>query len=140
MSTPGPAGVPILKLGDVLLTGLLNDLDDKTALMFTEELTGRIAEGGVGGVIIDISRLEIVDSFVARVLMDLAGTGQLLGTEMIVAGMRPAVAITLSELGLHLTGVQTALNAEQAMGRLGWRQFTEETAAVHSSEVRPDAV
>ncbi|MGW3961795.1 STAS domain-containing protein [Amycolatopsis sp. NPDC005003] len=119
------AGLPILRLGDILLGGLLSDLDDKTALAFTEELTERIANEGIRGVIIDISRLEIIDSFVARVLMQLAGTGRLLGTRMIVAGMRPAVALTLTELGLRLTGVRTALNAEQAMELLGWRRPAE---------------
>jgi rsbT antagonist protein RsbS len=123
-------GLPILRLGDVLLGGLLSDLDDKTALAFTDELTTRIANEGIRGVVIDISRLEIVDSFVARVLMQLAATGRLLGTRMIVAGMRPAVALTLTELGLQLTGVQTALNAEQAMELLGWRRPEE---APHAS-------
>ncbi|WP_410592226.1 STAS domain-containing protein [Amycolatopsis sp. lyj-23] len=119
------AGLPILRLGDILLGGLLSDLDDKTALAFTDELTERIANEGIRGVIIDISRLEIIDSFVARVLMQLASTGRLLGTRMVVAGMRPAVALTLTELGLQLTGVRTALNAEQAMELLGWRRPAE---------------
>jgi rsbT antagonist protein RsbS len=118
-------GVPILRLGDILLGGLLSDLDDKTALAFTDELTTRIANERIRGVIVDISRLEIIDSFIARVLMQLAGTGRLLGTRMIVAGMRPAVALTLTELGLQLTGVRTALNAEQAMELLGWRRPAE---------------
>lgn len=120
------AGLPILRLGDVLLSGLLSDLDDKTALAFTDELTARISNEGIRGVVIDISRLEIIDSFVARVLMQLAGTGRLLGARMVVAGMRPAVALTLTELGLQLTGVTTALNAEQAMELLGWRRPAEE--------------
>ena len=119
------AGLPILRLGDVLLSGLLSDLDDKTALAFTDELTARISNEGIRGVVIDISRLEIIDSFVARVLMQLAGTGRLLGARMVVAGMRPAVALTLTELGLQLTGVRTALNAEQAMELLGWRRPAE---------------
>lgn len=118
-------GLPILRLGDILLGGLLSDLDDKTALAFTDELTARIVNEGIRGVIIDISRLEIIDSFVARVLMQLAATGRLLGARMIVAGMRPAVALTLTELGLQLTGVRTALNAEQAMELLGWRRPAE---------------
>ncbi|MDQ7809310.1 STAS domain-containing protein [Amycolatopsis sp. A133] len=124
-------GVPILRLGDILLGGLLSDLDDKTALAFTDELATRVANEDIRGVIIDISRLEIIDSFVARVLMQLAGIGQLLGTRMIVAGMRPAVALTLTELGIPLTGVRTALNAEQAMELLGWRRPAEE--APHAS-------
>ncbi|WP_329048731.1 STAS domain-containing protein [Amycolatopsis sp. NBC_01488] len=119
------AGLPILRLGDILLSGLVSDLDDKTALAVTDELTTRIADEGIRGVIIDISRLEIIDSFVARVLMQLADSGRLLGARMIVAGMRPAVALTLTELGLQLTGVRTALNAEQAMELLGWRRPAE---------------
>ncbi|MGW0520813.1 STAS domain-containing protein [Crossiella sp. NPDC003009] len=121
MSAPR-SGVPILRLGDILLTGLLEDLDDAAALRFTGELTDRIAAEGIRGVVIDISRLELLDSFAARLLMELAGTGKLLGARMIVAGMRPAVAITLSELGLQLTGVETALDAEAAMVRLGWQR------------------
>lgn len=118
-------GLPILRLGDVLLSGLLSDHDDKTALAFTDELTARISNEYIRGGVIDISRLEIIDSFVARVLMQMAGTGRLLGARMVVAGMRPAVALTLTELGLQLTGVTTALNAEQAMEVLGWRRPTE---------------
>ncbi|RSN54447.1 anti-anti-sigma factor [Amycolatopsis sp. WAC 04182] len=128
------AGLPILRLGDILISGLLADLDDTTALRFTDELTTRISDEEIRGVILDISRLEIIDSFVARVLMELAATGRLLGARMIVAGMRPAVAITLSELGLRLTGVQTALNAEQAMELLGWRRPAEDAEeAPHAS-------
>ncbi|MET9514723.1 STAS domain-containing protein [Streptomyces sp. NPDC002994] len=115
-------GVPILRLGDVLITGLLNELDDKAALAFTDELTERISADRVRGVLIDISRLEIVDSFVARTLMELTTMARLLGARVIVAGMRPPVAITLVELGIELIGVETALNAEQGMAALGWHQ------------------
>jgi len=116
------AGVPIIRLGDILLTGLLDDVDDRTALRFTEELTRCIAGEAARAVVIDISRLEIVDSFVARVLTEAAAAGRLLGARMIVAGMRPAVAITLCGLGLSLTGVETALNAERALAALGWQK------------------
>lgn len=115
-------GVPILRLGDVLITGLLNELDDKSALAFTDELTHRISEEEARGVLIDISRLEMIDSFVARVLMEMTSMARLLGARVIVAGLRPAVAITLVELGLELDGVETALNAEQGMTALGWHQ------------------
>ncbi|QCX80673.1 RsbT antagonist protein RsbS [Streptomyces sp. YIM 121038] len=118
------AGVPILRLGDVLVSGLLNELDDKSALAFTEELTETIVAGGARGVLIDISRLELVDSFVARMLMDLSTMARLLGARVIVAGMRPPVAITLVELGIELAGVETALSAEQGLTALGWRKGT----------------
>lgn len=127
MITPRPTGVPILRLGDVLVTGLLNELDDTSAVAFTDELTERIAADGARGVLIDISRLEIIDSFVARTLMELTTMARLLGARVIVAGMRPAVAITLAELGLQLTGVETALNAEQGLVALGWRQVGQAT-------------
>ncbi|MBM7168795.1 STAS domain-containing protein [Streptomyces sp. G44] len=117
----GLSGVPILRLGDVLVTGLLNELDDKAAIAFTEELTERIVADRACAVLIDISRLEIIDSFVARTLMELTTTARLLGARVIVAGMRPAVAITLVELGLQLSGVETTLNAEQGMIALGWQ-------------------
>ncbi|MFG2193264.1 STAS domain-containing protein [Streptomyces sp. NPDC048639] len=122
MTTRRPTGVPILRLGDVLVTGLLNELDDTAAMAFTEELTERVSSEGARGVLIDISRLEIIDSFVARTMMELSTVARLLGARVIVAGMRPAVAITLVELGVELVGVETALNAEQGMTALGWQQ------------------
>ncbi|MER7660868.1 MULTISPECIES: STAS domain-containing protein [unclassified Streptomyces] len=125
MSGGGTAGVPVLRLGDVLVTGLLNELDDKAAIDFTDELTERIVADRATGVLIDISRLEIIDSFVARTLMELTTTASLLGARVVVAGMRPAVAITLVELGLQLDGVETALNAEQGLAALGWRRVPQ---------------
>ncbi|GAA3885223.1 STAS domain-containing protein [Streptomyces sedi] len=113
-------GVPILRLGDVLVTGLLEELDDRSATAFLDELTERITAEGAKGVLIDISRLTIIDSFVARTLSELTTTARLLGTRVIVAGMRPPVAITLVELGLRLDGVETALTAERGMAALGW--------------------
>ncbi|WP_328317324.1 STAS domain-containing protein [Streptomyces sp. NBC_00388] len=131
MSTP-TAGVPILRLGDVLVTGVLNELDDRSARAFADELTARITADEARGVLIDISRLELIDSFVARMLTELTTMARLLGARVIVAGMRPPVAITLVELGLQLSGVETALNAEQGMASLGWhqnRQFPEGAAS-----------
>ncbi len=118
------AGVPILRLGDVLVTGLLDELDDRSAMAFVDELTERITREAATGVLIDISRLEIIDSFVARTLSELTTTARLLGARVIVAGMRPPVAITLVELGLKLRGVETALNAEAGMAALGWYRTT----------------
>ncbi|POX36834.1 anti-anti-sigma factor [Streptomyces sp. Ru73] len=122
MSVPASTGVPILRLGDVLVTGLLNELDDKAAVAFADELTERISSDRARGVLIDISRLEIIDSYVARMLMELTTMSRLLGARVIVAGMQPPVAITLVELGLQLTGVETALNAEQGLAALGWHR------------------
>ncbi|MFD3531362.1 STAS domain-containing protein [Streptomyces sp. NPDC058664] len=120
MSRPEAARVPILRLGDTLVTGLLSELDDTSAVALAEELTTRIADDGARGVLVDISRVQIIDSFVARALMELSTMAQLLGARVIVAGMNPAVAVTLVELGIDLTGVETALNAEQGMAALGW--------------------
>nr|WP_203644946.1 STAS domain-containing protein [Streptomyces sp. SID14478] len=114
-----------MRLGDVLVTGLLNELDDRSAVAFTDELTERIEGDRARGVLIDISRLEVIDSFVARTLMELTTMARLLGARVIVAGMRPAVAITLVELGIQLTGVETALNAEQGLTALGWQRTPE---------------
>ncbi|GAA1534723.1 STAS domain-containing protein [Streptomyces albidochromogenes] len=125
------SGVPILRLGDVLITGLLNELDDKAALAFTDELTERIVADSARGVLIDISRLEIIDSFVARTLMELTTMARLLGARVIVAGMRTPVAITLVELGIELVGVKTALNAEQGMAALGWHQSPQPPEGAH---------
>ncbi|MGW7199632.1 STAS domain-containing protein [Streptomyces chryseus] len=136
MSGPTSTGVPILRLGDVLITGLLNELDDKAALAFTHELTERISADRVRGVLIDISRLEIIDSFVARTLMELTMMAKLLGARVIVAGMRPPVAITLVELGIELVGVETALNAEQGMAALGWHQSPQPPEGAHRDSTR----
>ncbi|MFI5803924.1 STAS domain-containing protein [Streptomyces sp. NPDC051561] len=133
---PQQTGVPILRLGDVLVTGLLNELDDKAALAFTDELTTRIVSDAARGVLIDISRLEIIDSFVARTLMELTTMARLLGARVIVAGMRPAVAITLVELGLQLTGVETALNAEQGLLTLGWQRMPRPAAEAPRDSLR----
>ncbi|UYQ65703.1 STAS domain-containing protein [Streptomyces peucetius] len=115
-----PINLPILRLGDTLVTGLLSELDDASAVALADELTKRIATDGARGVLIDISRVEIIDSFVARALMELSTMARLLGARVIVAGMSPPVAVTLVELGIELKGVETALNAEQGMAALGW--------------------
>ncbi|WP_420715575.1 STAS domain-containing protein [Streptomyces sp. SBT349] len=128
--------MPILRLGDVLVTGLLDELDDQSAMAFLDELTERIAGEAANGVLIDISRLEIIDSFVARTLSELTTTARLLGARVIVAGMRPTVAITLVELGLKLHGVETALNAEQGMVALGWYRTTPSREAARRDDAR----
>jgi rsbT antagonist protein RsbS len=107
--------VPILKLGDVLLVSIQVDLDDHTAVQLQEDLAERIVASGAHGVIIDISALDIVDSFIGRMLSTTASVSRVLDAETVVVGMRPAVAITLVELGLSLDGVRTALNVERGL-------------------------
>ncbi len=107
--------IPILKIGATLLVTIQVDMHDKIAAALEEDLTARIAETGAKGVLIDISSLEIVDSFIGRMLDNIAGVSRMLDAETVVCGMRPAVAITLVELGLSLSGVKTALNVERGM-------------------------
>lgn len=107
--------VPILKLGPILLVSIQIDLQDQTALALQEDLSERIVETGATGVLIDISAVEIVDSFIGRMLSTIASISRVLDAETVLVGMRPAVAITLVELGLSLGGVRTALDVEKGM-------------------------
>lgn len=110
--------VPILKIGDILLVSIQVDMSDQTAVQLQEDLAERIVATGCHGVIIDITALDIVDSFVGRMLSTIASISKVLDAETVVVGMRPAVAITLVELGLTLPGVRTALNVERGMALL----------------------
>ncbi|MEU1853513.1 STAS domain-containing protein [Streptomyces sp. NPDC019990] len=114
-SRPVPGHVPVLRLGDVLLVTLQGDLYDSTAQQLQQDLADTIARTGVRGVLIDISGVEVVDSFLGRVLAEIAAQAKLLAARTVVAGMRPAVAITLVELGLTLPGLSTALSTEAGM-------------------------
>jgi rsbT antagonist protein RsbS len=107
--------VPILKLGDVLLVSIQTDLEDEVALNLQADLAERIVDTGARGVLVDISGLEIVDSFIGRVFADIAATSKVLDAAAVVVGMRPAVAMTLVDLGLPLGGVRTALNVEKGL-------------------------
>jgi rsbT antagonist protein RsbS len=118
--------VPILKLGDILLVSIQIDLEDQTALALQHDLAERIVATGARGVIIDISSLEIVDSFIGRMMSTVASVSRVLDARTILVGMRPAVAITLVELGLSLPGVETALDVERALARLGASITVEE--------------
>ncbi|MFD8235572.1 STAS domain-containing protein [Streptomyces sp. NPDC059696] len=109
---PVTGHVPVLRLGDVLLVTLQGDLHDSTAQQLQQDLSETISRTGVHGVLIDISGVEIVDSFLGRVLAEIAAQSKLLAARTVVAGMRPAVAITLVELGLTLPGLSTALSTE----------------------------
>jgi len=107
--------IPILKLGDALLVTIQVDMHDHLAHALEEDLTAQIVKVGAKGVLIDISALEVVDSFMGRMLDTIAAVARVLDADTVVVGMRPAVAITLVELGLELTGVKTALNVERGM-------------------------
>ena len=110
--------IPILKMGGYLLVTIQVDMHDRLALALQDDLTDRIVKTRAKGVLIDISSLEVVDSFIGRMLGNIAAMSKVLDAETVVVGMRPAVAITLVELGLSLKGVRTALNVEKGMSAL----------------------
>ena len=114
----GQQRIPILRMGKCLLVTIQVDLQDQTALALQDDLSAKIDQIGATGVIIDISALEIVDSFIGRMLAGISGIASVLGATTVVVGMQPAVAITLVELGLSLEGVKTALDVERAMALL----------------------
>lgn len=127
--------IPILKMGDALLITIQVDMHDQLALALEEDLTAAIARFSAAGVLLDISSLEIVDSFIGRMLDNIAAVSRVLDAETVVVGMRPAVAITLVELGLSLKGVRTALNVERGMTLIR-RRIEERQAARGARRVR----
>ena len=110
--------IPILKMGEFLLVTIQVDMHDQLALTLQDDLTRAIEKKGAKGVLMDISALEMVDSFIGRMISDISGMARILDAKTVVVGMQPAVAITLVELGLSLTGVATALNVERGMEML----------------------
>jgi len=120
--------IPILKMGRALLVTIQVDMHDRLATALEEDLTTKIVAVGAKGVLIDISALEIVDSFIGRMLDNIAAVSRILDAETVVVGMRPAVAITLVELGLSLSGVKTALNVERGMALIARRLEAEQEA------------
>lgn len=110
--------IPILKMGRFLLVTIQVDMHDRLAMTLQDDLTNRIVKDHASGVLIDISSLEIVDSFMGRMIAHTAGVSRVLDAETVVVGMRPAVAITLVELGMTLDGVRTALNVDTGMAML----------------------
>jgi rsbT antagonist protein RsbS len=113
--------IAILKMGEYLLVTIQVDMHDRLAMTLQDDLTTKIVATRAKGVLIDISALEMVDSFIGRMLGDIAAMSRVLDAETVVVGMRPAVAITLVELGLSLAGVRTALNVERGMDLLRTR-------------------
>lgn len=126
--------IPILKLGRALLVTIQVDMHDRLATALEEDLTQLIVKHSAHGVLIDISALEIVDSFIGRMLDNIAAVSRVLDAETVVVGMRPAVAITLVELGLSLAGVKTALNVERGMALLRIRSEQPEQESDGSSD------
>ncbi len=127
--------IPILQMGRFLLVTIQVDMHDRLALRLQDDLTTRIVSAGAKGVLIDISSLEVVDSFIGRMIGNIAAMSRILDAETVVVGMQPAVAITLVELGLSLPGVRTALNVERGMELL---QASAEPDAERSQEYERD--
>src|SRR5215831_10374606 len=113
--------IPILRMGSLLLVTIQVDMHDRLAMALQDDLTAKIAETEAKGVLIDISALTIVDSFIGRMLANIANMARVLDAQTIVVGMQPAVAITLVELGMAMSGVRTALNVERGMQMLTGR-------------------
>lgn len=110
--------IPILRMGRYLLVTIQVDMHDQLALTLQDDLTSRIVRDKAKGVLIDISSLDVVDSFIGRMISNIASMARVLDAQTVVVGMQPAVAITLVELGLELPGVRTALNVERGMALL----------------------
>ena len=110
--------IPILRMGEYLLVTIQVDMHDQLALQLQDDLTRRISEESAAGVLIDISSLDVVDSFIGRMIANISAMARVLDARTVVTGMRPAVAITLVELGMSLEGVHTALNVERGMALL----------------------
>src|ERR1700736_3185645 len=118
--------IPILKLGSFLLVTIQVDMHDRLAMQLQDDLTARIVAARARGVLIDISSLEVVDSFIGRMISNIAAMARVLDAETVVVGIQPAVAITLVELGLSLEGVRTALNVDRGMALLHERLADEQ--------------
>ncbi|MEJ6480074.1 STAS domain-containing protein [Nostoc punctiforme UO1] len=133
--------IPILKMGNFLLVTIQVDMYDRLAMTLQDDLTNRIAQTHAHGVLIDISALDIVDSFIGRVLGNIARMSRVMDAQTVVVGMQPAVAITLVELGLSLTGIRTALNVEKGMAllRLSLNETTTNQVAATKWRVDDDA-
>jgi rsbT antagonist protein RsbS len=129
--------VPVLKIGDMLLVSIQVDLSDRLASQLQEDLADRIVATGAHGVIIDITGLDIVDSFVGRMMATIATVSRVLDAETVVVGMRPAVAITLVELGLALKGIRTALDVDRGIALLRELRATIDEASVVDDEAEP---
>jgi rsbT antagonist protein RsbS len=129
--------IPVLRIGDILLVSIQVDLQDDIALALQEDLAERIVDTGADGVLIDISALEIVDSFIGRMISTIASVSAVLDARTVVVGMRPAVAITLVELGLSLDGVSTALDVDRGLSMLGGLRHGYDEDETHDEAENP---
>ncbi len=120
--------IPILQMGGYLLVTIQVDMHDRLAMTLQDDLTDRISRTGARGVLLDISSIEVVDSFIGRMIGNIAAMSRILDAETVVVGMQPAVAITLVELGLSLSGIKTALNVDRGMALIQ-RRLAEPEAA-----------
>lgn len=125
--------IPILKMGRYLIVSIQVDMDDRTAMVLQDDLTAQIVKHRARGVLIDISSLDVVDSFIGRMLANTAAMARILDADTVVVGMQPSVAITLVELGLSLKGVRSALNVERGMELLRNAAIESETEAAEAS-------
>ncbi len=130
--------IPILQIGNILLVSIQVDMHDRLAMALQDALTNRIVASGAKGVLIDISSLDIVDSFIGRTLSTISAMARILDAQTVVVGMRPAVAITLVELGLSLPGVRTALNVDKGLLLLQATRPGEEPETTEPREVPLD--
>ena len=126
--------IPILRMGQFLLVTIQVDMHDRLAMTLQDDLTSMIEKTGARGVLIDISALEMVDSFIGRMIANISGMSRILDARTVLVGMRPAVAITLVELGLSLEGVRTALDVDRGMRRLR-AELADGGGALHGEEV-----
>jgi rsbT antagonist protein RsbS len=126
--------IPILQMGEFLLVTIQVDMHDQLALQLQDDLTAKIAKTGARGVLIDISALEMVDSFIGRMIANISAMSSVLDARTVVVGMQPAVAITLVELGLTLAGVKTALDVERGMRYLRSVEELEDHAVDRDEE------
>lgn len=131
--------IPIYKIGSNLLVSIQIDLQDQDALNLQDDLSNRIVQTGSRGVVIDISALELVDSFIGRMLSTIAAISRVLDAHTVVVGMRPAVAITLVELGLSLPGVETALDVERGLALIEQRLRSKDDQSPSHAAVTDDA-
>lgn len=115
------AEIPVLKIGEILLVTIQNELNDRLVMALQENILRRIQQDHTPYVLIDVSSVELVDTYIGRVLLETALTAKLMDSETVIVGMQPAVAITMTEMGLNLPGIKTSISLEHGLKSLGYR-------------------